>query len=351
MDRRTFLGALGSAPAVKSVPVWTAHVPPAAVTVSETPPRKVLVGTVIQPFWEEYPGLEKRLDQLSGIVGRMAREASRSHGRPPDLAILPETAVTGEAGANVQDHAIALEGVLSETFSRVAREYSCYIVVPTYLREGDRCFNVGILFDRQGKIAGIYRKVHLAVAANRDSLEAGTTPGREFPVFQCDFGKLGIQICFDIEFDEGWRELARQGVEIVAWPTQSPQTSHPGFRALRHRCYIISSTWRRNASIFEPTGKIAAQVTASGEVLVRELDLSYAIVPWSSQLRNGEALRMKYGERVGYHYYEDEDSGIFWSNDPQVPIAQMLRSIGVSDVAKEMARIGELYRKAGVPGF
>src|SRR5439155_3394062 len=82
---------------------------------------------------------------------------------------------------------------------------------------------------------------------------------KEEPVFDCDFGKLGIQICYDIDFDYGGRELARKGAELVAWPTQSPQTSQPPARARRHHCYIVSSTWRNNASIFEPTGKIVSQ--------------------------------------------------------------------------------------------
>jgi len=37
------------------------------------------------------------------------------------------------------------------------------------------------------------------------------------------FGRVGIQICYDMEFDRGWDELSRQGCDLVAWPTQSPQ--------------------------------------------------------------------------------------------------------------------------------
>ncbi len=54
-------------------------------------------------------------------------------------------------------------------------------------------------------------------------MEGGTTPGKNLPVFDCDFGKLAIQICYDMEFDRGWQELARQGAELIAWPTQSPR--------------------------------------------------------------------------------------------------------------------------------
>ena len=101
-------------------------------------------------------------------------------------------------------------------------------------------------------------------------MEGGATPGNALPVFDCDFGKLGIQICYDMEFDDGWNELARRGAELIAWPTQSPQTSQPAFRAKEHRCYIVSSTWRHNASIFEPTGKIAEQITPPQSILVHE---------------------------------------------------------------------------------
>ena len=57
----------------------------------------------------------------------------------------------------------------------------------------------------------------------------------------------------------------------------------------------------------------------------------------------------KYGDRVGFRYYEDEDRGIFWSNDPQVPIGEMIRSLGLGETDQELRRIRKLYRKAGVP--
>ncbi len=51
---------------------------------------------------------------------------------------------------------------------------------------------------------------------------------------------------------------------------------------------------------------------------------------------------------MGFHYYEDEDCGIFWSNDPGTTIGAMVRSIGVLKLEDEMARVREFYRKARV---
>ena len=351
VKRRAFLTGLGAAAAAKAAPL----APAAAVGMSKStaglPPRKVIVGTAMQSFWGSYPGLEKRLEQLAAMVDRMAQESKSRYGRGLDLAILPETAITGEAGGDALSHSVAFPGPVADTFARTARAHHCYVIVPTYLRESHdpkRCSNAAVLVDRAGKLAGIYRKVHLVVAGDGKTMEGGSTPGQELPVFDCDFGKLGIQICYDMEFDRGWQELARQGAELIAWPTQSPQTCQPAARAMQQRCYIVSSTWRHNASVFEPTGKIAAQIKPPEQVLVQELDLSYAILPWSSKLRNGKALQEKYGEKIGFRYYEDEDCGIFWSNDPKTPVRQMAQSLGLLEAEDELARVRESYRKARV---
>ena len=349
MNRRTFLASVSSLAALEAAPVLAAGANTRTRSTSNGPPRKVIVGTVMQSFWGNYPGLQNRLDQLAGIVDQMAAQARSKYGRGLDLAVLPETAITGEAEGDALARSVPFDGQVQEVFARKAREHGCYIVVPTYLldsNEKKRCSNAAVLVGRKGEVMGTYRKVHLVVSLERGTMEGGSTPGDALPVFDCDFGKLGIQICYDMEFDDGWTELARKGVELIAWPTQSPQTSQPASRAKEHRCYIVSSTWRHNASIFEPTGKIAAQITPPQSILVHELDLSYALLPWSSKLRNGETLRTAYGDKVGFHYYEDEDRGIFWSNDPKITIGEMVRAIGVLELEDEMARVKEFYRKA-----
>ena len=322
-----------------------------AVTTSDKLPRKVIVGTVVQGFFEGYPGLDNRLAQLTAIVDRMAEQSQKKYGRGMDLAVLPEIAVTSGGPSGIAG-AVPLKGPVQDAFARKARQHRCYIVVPMLLLEDkDKklFYNAAVLIDRKGEVAGIYRKLHLAVVTGADSMETGATPGKEAPVFDCDFGKLGIQICFDVEFAYGWDELARKGADLVVWPTASPQTAHPASLAAQHRYYIVSSPWRHNASIFEPTGKIMAQVKPPEQILVAELDLSYAILPWSPRLSDGQALRRKYGDKVGFRYYEEEDNGIFWSNDPQVSIGEMVRSLRLAEAEAEHGRILDLYRKAGVP--
>jgi len=345
---------MGVVGALDATGLKVAHGEAAVKSTSNRPSRKVIVGTAMRAFWGPYPGLQNRLDQLAGSVDQMAAQARRKYGRGLDLAVLPEAALPGEVGDDALARSIPFAGQVQEAFSRKAREHGCYIVAPTYLLDSPerrRCSNAAVLVGRKGEVVGIYRKIHLVVSLDHGTMEGGATPGDALPVFDCDFGRLGIQICYDMNFADGWAQLARAGAELIAWPTQSPQTSQPAFRAKQQRCYIVSSTWRHNASIFEPTGKIAAQITPPQSVLVEELDLSYAILPWSSKLRNGEALKQAYGDKVGFHYYEDEDLGIFWSNDPGIMVGEMVRSIGVLEIEEEMAQVREFYRKARRPSY
>jgi len=310
----------------------------------DAPPRKVIIGTMVHAMWEPYPGLESRLNALVGFIDRMVADAKTKYNAGLDLAVLPECAVTGEPG---QPGLISftLGGKVLEIMGAAARRNHTYVIVPMTLEEDRKrglYTNSNVLIDREGKEVGNYRKVHLAGLAGEDALEGGLMPGKGFPAFDCDFGKLGIQVCFDMAYDDGWETLARKGAEIVAWPSQWPATVEPRCRAHKFNYFIVSSTWRNNASIFDPTGNIVAQTTEPSSVLVEQIDLTYALIDWQPKLKNGKAFDEKYGEAAGYRYRESEDRGIFWSNDPKTPIMQMVRELGLELHADCLERARQL---------
>ena len=84
-------------------------------------------------------------------------------------------------------------------------------------------------------------------------------------------------------------------------------------------------------------------------ILVQEIDLSYAILPWSMTLDSGKLFTKTFGDKVGFRYYEDECRGIFWSNDPHMTIHQMAESLHQLEEQVQMQHDREIYRGAGVP--
>ncbi|NLF32352.1 MAG: carbon-nitrogen hydrolase family protein [Planctomycetes bacterium] len=305
------------------------------------PPRKIVVGTVIRGYYGTDPE-GARNGIAVDLIERVAAEAERKYpGRGADLIALPESAVnSGKRGAPPV-RSVELEGPILDTFGGLARKHNTYIVLPMSLatdRKRGIYHNAAVLIDRTGGVAGIYRKVHVVAHIMTDILEGGMTPGEDFPVFDCDFGRLGIQICYDVCYADGWEALAAKGAEVVVWPTASPATAAPARHAARGEYFVVSAPWRDNATIFEPTGLISAQITPPADILVHEIDLASMVLPWSEYLRNGEAFREAFGDRAGFHYEPMEDVGLFWSNDPTTPISEMARRIGVRSLRDELER-------------
>jgi predicted amidohydrolase len=303
-------------------------------------PRKVVVGTAVYPIYQ-FPGKNERIGDLEGLIDKMGAAAERQYpGEGLDLVVLPEEALTLGSGRSPSERAVALDGPELKRLSEKARRWQTYVVAPLTLTDSKRqniVYNAAVLLDRSGSPVGIYRKVHPVAGKRSDLVEDGITPGSDFPVFTCDFGRVGIQICWDMSYEDGWIALARQGAEIVAVPSASPQTVRPAAYALHGRYYVVTSTPRNNASIFNPVGRIEAQTKENG-VVVHRVDLSYALINWSATLGNGAAFRKKYGDKAGYLYYEDEDCGIFWSNDPAVPVKRMVQELGEMEIRDQVAR-------------
>lgn len=309
---------------------------------SDPLPRKVIIGTLMCSAQNRIKKLGDRLTFFEEVIDELAEEAEEEYpSQGLDLVVLPETALSSGLPGDAPDKAVPLEGSVLERMGAKACQYSTYIIVTMVLPEVDdgqaRCSNAAVLLDRTGEAVGIYRKVHPVAYLHSDSLERGIIPGSEFPVFDCDFGRLGIQICWDMSYEDGWQALAEQGAEIIALPTASPQTVRPASYALRGRCYIVTSTGGDNASIFNPIGRICAQTTES-RTLVHQVDLSFAILHWSPPLREGKLLSDQFGDRVGYEYFHTESTGVFWSNDPTKPIKTMVHELGLEEMHEQVAR-------------
>lgn len=303
-------------------------------------PRKILVGTEITGYdlIEKY-SLEQRFKSMDEYVDAMEMQAkSKYPGKRLDLVLLGEYFMARGKDTLAQN-AIRLDEVVPR-IAACAKRHDCYLVVPLVLREdgaAERYSNAALLMGRDGKVAGIYRKVHPTTDLKYEVLEGGMTPGTDFPVFDCDFGRVGIQICFDMCYSDGWDTLANKGAEIVLLPSETPQTVRPMMYALQHRYYIVSACPRNHSAVYNPIGMIEAEATQEG-VLVHQIDLSYAIAGWDPGWDDGVALKRRFGDRVGFAYYFGEDCGIYWSNDPRTSIGQLMRPLGYPEPADDFVK-------------
>lgn len=96
----------------------------------------------------------------------------------------------------------------------IARRHNLYVIAPIVGLIDNVPRNVALLLDRDGKHIGSYLKVHCI----ENERNLGIEPGDTWPVFELDFGTIGIQICHDNSFPESARCLTLNGAEVIFWP-------------------------------------------------------------------------------------------------------------------------------------
>ena len=186
-----------------------------------------------------------------------------------------------------------------QVLSGLARRHRIYLAagsVPERDGQG-RIFNTAYVFDRDGRQIAKHRKAHMfdiCVEGGQYFRESDTlTPGDEVTVFDTEFGKIGLCICFDIRFPELAREMALRGAKAVLVPAAFNMTTGPAHweltfraRALDNQCYYVGTSPARDPEagyvawghsiVTSPWGEVLGELDEKEGVLLTEIDLSYA---------------------------------------------------------------------------
>ena len=135
----------------------------------------------------------------------------------PDIICLPEYFNCVDCSPEEYDGrcgTVAQE--LLETVARRARTGGCYVILPLVIDVDGHRFNRAHLLGRDGELIGHFDKVHVTEV---ERTEMGIEAGSQWPVFDLDFGRIGIMICYDGCFSESSRILALAGAKIIFWPS------------------------------------------------------------------------------------------------------------------------------------
>lgn len=214
----------------------------------------------------------------------------------PDFVVLPEMFCCPYQTENFPVYAEKEGGPSWQAMSDYAREYQIYLIAGSMpeIDEAGNVFNTSYIFDRNGNQIGKHRKAHLFdinVKTGQYFKESDTlTPGNHATVFDTEFGKMGVMICYDIRFPEFARRMVLQGAKMVFVPAAFNMTTGPAHweltfraRALDNQIYMLGCAPSRNVQagyiswghsiVTDPWGQVRNQLDEKEGILIEEIDL------------------------------------------------------------------------------
>ncbi|MCI8610145.1 MAG: carbon-nitrogen hydrolase family protein [Firmicutes bacterium] len=226
--------------------------------------------------------LEKNLEKISG--------------QGVDLVCLGEMFCCPYETPNFPVYGEPEGGEIWQRLSESARRYGIYLSagsVPETTEDG-KVYNTAYVFDRQGKQIGKHRKVHLFdidVKGGQRFKESDTlTAGDWCTVFDTEFGKIGLCICFDFRFPELARLMVLEGAKLILIPAAFNLTTGPAHwevmfrgRAVDNQCFVAGTSPARDMEasyhawghtlLVSPWGDVIEEMDEQEGIIINDIDL------------------------------------------------------------------------------
>ena len=217
----------------------------------------------------------------------MIEEACKLYGS--DIIVFPEAALGGYAFDNIDEVILVSEkkdGPSVNRMSQAAARYNIGIAFGMSELSDNKVYNSSVLCLPNGQTF-IYRKTHLPLLG----LDSFVAKGSQLPVFDTEFGKVGLIVCFDMRFPEAVREEALQGAQLIVHSTNLSFSGKPyaeyinRTRACENRVFLVSSNrigdergyhFIGHSQIVDCNGNVLREMGEEEGIIAASVDLSEA---------------------------------------------------------------------------
>ena len=142
-----------------------------------------------------------------------------------DLVVFPELFLSGYTTTGLEELGVDPEGREVERVAKIAGDNSAAVIFGAPERFGGGHANSAVYVDRNGTLAGVYRKTHL-FGSEREAF----VPGDAQLVVDLEGLRVGLMICFDVEFPEVARALAQAGADLLVTISANMEPFGPDHR-------------------------------------------------------------------------------------------------------------------------
>jgi predicted amidohydrolase len=308
-------------------------------------PREVcLVSVDLKGLWPD----KTRESRIKRMLERM----DEITGLNPDLLCLPELFDTSWVEEEKPLIEVAedekVPGPVTRRIAEFAKKHHCYVVCPVYTSSGGHFYNSSLLIDRKGDIAGVYHKIHPVkseILPDNAIKGGGILPGAlDQPVLDTDFGKVGMLICYDANWSDGWDSLKRKGAEIILFSSQFPGGRILNYYASKNGYYIVSSTGG-DARVIDMSGNDLDSSSTFVRYAWSKVNLEKVNTPtWPTRDKLPELFNT-YGNRIGIKVWDDTDIITIESLDSGLKVKDILKEFKIQSNDELVATTEQVQNK------
>lgn len=212
-----------------------------------------------------------------------------------DIIILPEIFNCPYDINLFKNYSEVYPGPTTKLLSSLSKELGIYLIGGSICEsENNLYYNTSYSFDKKGNLIGKHRKIHLFDIDIKNKIEFKESDvlscGNKITVFDTEFCKIGVLICFDMRFPELIREMTLAGAKIIVSPASFNIVTGPAHweviartRAIDNQIFFIAASPARdnNSSyvsyghslIINPWGEIIAEADENECILYGDIDL------------------------------------------------------------------------------
>ncbi|MFO7610893.1 MAG: nitrilase-related carbon-nitrogen hydrolase [Clostridia bacterium] len=233
---------------------------------------------------------ESIMNDVEANMNKMVSMIRRAASEKADIIVFPELFSTGYnldlIGDGIYDMAEDPSGPVISAACAEAASGEIYVVAPVAYRDSGLIYNSAVVIDDRGRIANVYHKNNLW---DREKQYFGYG-SHDYRVYETPFARFGVIICYDVDFPETSRALAKAGAQIIFVPAAWAVTHRSLWdiflpsRALENTVFIAGvnrtgtegeEIYFGDSKVFDPTGTLVASAgEGNDELLVCDLDIT-----------------------------------------------------------------------------
>jgi len=267
---------------------------------------------------------ENKQEIVDNVIMFWDNELKQVLRKKPDLIVLPELCDLSLLG---EDYLKVRKDQILDFFSSVAKTNKCYIAFGMQRKDEEGFWrNSCVVVGRDGKIAGIYDKNFPTIG----EMEIGIKASDKAQIIECDFGRVAIAICFDLNFDELLKKYEKQKPDLIIFSSMYHGGMAQNIWAYTCESYFIGSVYKGYSSeIRNPLGEVIASNTSHFDYAVEKINLDYKRVHLAYNVLNLAALKNKYGKTVKISDPGEYASVLVTSENKNVNIDQMIEEFDI----------------------